>query len=79
MQFQHQTHSPIISPESDATLLINAGEFARILGVSPRTLWRLLSAGKLIQPIRIGGSTRWRAAEVRRWIEDGCQTPHPES
>jgi predicted DNA-binding transcriptional regulator AlpA len=43
--------------------------------VSERTLWRLLSAGKVPQPVRIGRSTRWRYAEVREWIETGCPGP----
>ena len=56
-------------------VLIPAEEVAAMLGVSERTLWRLLSAGKLPQPVRIGRSTRWRAAEVREWIERGCPRP----
>lgn len=54
------------------TLLITADEFAGMLNVSTRTLWRLLSKGELPEPIRIGGSTRWRLDEVQRWINDGC-------
>jgi excisionase family DNA binding protein len=55
-----------------APLLIRADEVARMMGVSERTLWRLLSAGKVPQPVRIGRSTRWRLAEVRGWIAGGC-------
>jgi prophage regulatory protein len=53
-------------------LLIKAEELARMMGVSERTLWPLLSAGKVPTPVRIGRSTRWRLAEVRQWIEGGC-------
>jgi excisionase family DNA binding protein len=56
-------------------VLIPAEELATMLGVSERTLWRLLSAGKLPEPVRIGRNTRWRAAEVRDWIEQGCPRP----
>lgn len=56
-------------------VLIPAEEVATMLGVSERTLWRLLSAGKLPEPVRIGRNTRWRAAEVRDWIEQGCPRP----
>lgn len=59
----------------DRQLLVGAKELARMMDVSTRTLWRLLSAGKLIQPVRIGGNTRWRLGEVRRWIADGCPPP----
>jgi len=56
-----------------APQLIRAEDVARMMGVSERTLWRLLSAGKVPQPVRIGRSTRWRLAEVRQWIEGGCR------
>ena len=53
-------------------VLINAEELARMMDVSERTLWRLLSGGKVPQPVRIGRNTRWRLAEVMEWIERGC-------
>jgi excisionase family DNA binding protein len=59
----------------DAPLLIAAGELATILSVSTRTVWRLLSAGKLIQPVRIGSAVRWRYDEVCDWVRAGCPTP----
>ena len=55
-----------------APKLINAEELARMMNISERTLWRLLSGGRLPQPVRIGRSTRWRLAEVVEWIERGC-------
>lgn len=58
-------------------VLIPAEEVALMLGVSERTLWRLLSAGKVPEPLRIGRNTRWRAAEVREWIERGCPNRRP--
>ena len=53
-------------------ILITAAELAHMLQISVRTLWRLRSAGQLINPIRIGGNTRWRLDEVREWIAAGC-------
>lgn len=55
-----------------APKLINAEELARLMQISERTLWRLLSGRKLPQPVRIGRNTRWRLAEVEQWIEQGC-------
>ena len=52
--------------------LLTAKCVAELLQISTRSLWRLLSAGKLLQPVRLGGSVRWRAAEVTRWINAGC-------
>jgi prophage regulatory protein len=59
-----------------APQLVTAEELAGMLAVSTRTLWRLLSAGKLIEPVRIGGSTRWRLQEVQEWISEGCPEPN---
>ncbi|MGD9721457.1 MAG: helix-turn-helix transcriptional regulator [Pirellulales bacterium] len=62
----------------DATaepLLVTAAEVAHLLGVSPRTLWRQLSAGQIPQPVRFGGTVRWRIDEVRKWIAEGCPPP----
>ncbi len=53
-------------------VLINAEELARIMDISERTLWRLLSGGKVPQPVRSGRNTRWRLAEVEEWIARGC-------
>jgi excisionase family DNA binding protein len=52
-------------------LLVNASEVARMLSVSKTTLWRLRASGRLPRPVRIGGSIRWRIAEIRTWIEQG--------
>ena len=59
----------VIPPEP---LLIPAEELARLLQVSTRTLLRLRSAGELPQPVRLGGTVRWRLDEVRKWIAEGC-------
>lgn len=56
-----------------APLLIGVEELARMIGVSERTLWRLVSSGRVPAPVRIGRSTRWRLAEIREWIDRGCQ------
>jgi prophage regulatory protein len=53
-------------------LLIPAAEFARLLQVSTRTLWRQLSAGQIPRPVRFGGTVRWRLEEIREWISMGC-------
>ena len=59
--------------ETGQPLLITARKLAQLLGVSTRTLWRLRSAGRLPEPMRLGGAVRWRFDEVREWIAGGCQ------
>ena len=43
-----------------------------MLGISKRTLWRLLSSKQIPEPIRIGGNVRWLLQNVEQWIERGC-------
>lgn len=52
--------------------LIDAARLASMLSVSPRTLYRLKEKGHLPEPIRLGGSVRWRRGDVEQWILDGC-------
>lgn len=54
------------------TILIPADKVAELLAISKRTLWRLLSAGKLPEPIRLGSVVRWNREEIEQWIGDGC-------
>lgn len=56
----------------DDALLLTADRVAELLQISRRSVWRLLSSGKLLRPLRLGGNVRWRAGELKRWIEAGC-------
>ena len=59
-------------PETPPPGLLSAESLASLLQVSVRTVWRLRSSGRLPRPVRIGGSIRWRAEDVRQWIAQGC-------
>jgi excisionase family DNA binding protein len=51
-------------------LLLSSGQVARLLGVSLRTLWRMVKAGTLPSPVRYNRKlVRWKAAEVARYVE----------
>ncbi len=52
--------------------LIDVREVSGMLGVTPRTIWRLRDLGKMPMPVKIGGSVRWRRMEILSWIEQGC-------
>ena len=56
-------------------LLISVESVADLLGISPRSVWRRLSSGEMIEPIKIGKSVRWRRQEVIDWVEAGCPIP----
>lgn len=49
--------------------LENVNEIASRLGVSPRTVWKLVGEGKLPAPLSVGRQKRWRWGTVQQWIE----------
>ena len=53
--------------------LLTIRELAKVLKLSPRSIWRLVKNRELPAPVRIGGSIRWRADVITRWIDAGCQ------
>ena len=58
--------------EHPERVLITVKELADMLGLSARTIWRMLNGGNMVKPVRIGKNARWRLYEVRQWIDDGC-------
>lgn len=53
-------------------LLITVDELATLLGISVRSVWRLHSAHRIPEPVRLAGNVRWRLSEVRGWVDSGC-------
>ena len=64
--------STTTNPEASASWLLTAAEVAQRMKVCQRHLWALLASGRLPRPVRLGRSVRWRAAELRCWIDAGC-------
>jgi excisionase family DNA binding protein len=56
----------------EQSLAISAKELAERLSLSPRTIWRLLSANKLPKPVSIGGSKRFLVSDVNLFMECDC-------
>lgn len=54
--------------------LLTVEELAKILKVSPRTVWRMESAGNVPKPIRIGKTVRWLAADVKTFLSSRGQS-----
>ncbi len=52
--------------------LVTAKTLAKMLSMSVRTVWRLRSAGKLPEPVTIGGSVRWKLSDIELWQRLGC-------
>ena len=49
--------------------LISVKEAAKLMAISRRTLERLVSAGDLPRPLKIGGCSRFRIKDVTGYIE----------
>ena len=53
-------------------MLLSVKEVCQALDIGRSTLYRLKSSGKVPNPVRIGGSLKWRKAELEDWIAAGC-------
>ena len=59
------------TPQQPAPLLdVDAVRSRFKLGKS--TLARLVASNRFPQPLKIGGSVRWRAEVLDAWLADGC-------
>jgi predicted DNA-binding transcriptional regulator AlpA len=58
-------------PQSD-TLLVDKREAARLTGISTRSIDRLVSCGKFLPPVRLGGRTLWNRRALEIFAESGC-------
>ena len=43
-------------------------EFARMAGVSTRTIRRWIESNYCPKPVQIGGNPKWRFGVIRRWL-----------
>ena len=58
--------------------LLTIRDLATILKVSQRSIWRLVASGQRVEPLRVGGSIRWRRDDIRDWIDSGCEPKEPK-
>jgi len=67
-----ESHEPATYPAKPTSpRLLTVDEVAERLTISPATVYRLIAAREL-HKIRIGGSTRFREADVEALIERGA-------
>lgn len=56
----------------DSTLserLISLKEFADLLSVNPRTVYRLVESGRLPKSVRVGRSVRFKSSDVQAYFQ----------
>lgn len=52
--------------------LLDVNAVAHLLQCSVRHVYRLSDAGKMPRPVKVGALVRWRRAEIKQWIMEGC-------
>lgn len=61
----------VTNAQRHEALLLRADAAAELLGISKAHFYRMHNAGKVPMPVRLGGSVRWRRAELESWIAVG--------
>lgn len=51
------------------TILVTAAGAAKMLAMGRSTFWANVKIGKLPQPVRIGGLTRWRVTDLQQHVQ----------
>jgi excisionase family DNA binding protein len=59
-------------PPEDVELLVDTNQVAKLLQVSPRTVWKMQDTGEMPKPIRIGRAVRWGFEEIKAWVDARC-------
>ena len=52
--------------------LIDVRGVAALLQCSVRHVWRMADEGWMPEPVKLGALSRWRRADIAKWIESGC-------
>ena len=50
-------------------LLLNVNQVAGLLGCHRNTVWNRVRSGDMPQPLKFGGKTVWRRAEIEKFAE----------
>jgi predicted DNA-binding transcriptional regulator AlpA len=59
----------------EAKILVPATKAAEMLSMGRSTFWREVAKGRLPAPLKIGGLTRWRVADLQRCVADPASQP----
>lgn len=57
---------------NDDTQFLNTRGVALKLACSERQVRRLVAAGEIPDPIRLGGNVRWTQRQIAEWVASGC-------
>jgi len=57
---------------TETPLLVNKAGAARLCAISPRSIDRLVSAGKFPPATKLGGRSLWNPQHLATWVAKGC-------
>ncbi len=64
---------PFTAPPTEPSApLLDVHQVARLLGISPRSVWRFAQSGKMPASVSLGRAQRWCSKELGDWIAHGC-------
>jgi excisionase family DNA binding protein len=66
------THEPARDPDPSPLKLLSVREVARLLGCSPRHVYRMVDRGKMPPAVKLGNLNRWSVETIEDWIRAGC-------
>ena len=52
--------------------MLSVDDVARMLGCSSRHVHRLVDAGRMPRPVKLGALVRWSREAIDAWIRGGC-------
>ena len=61
--------------KENARILVKADEAAAMLAMGRSTFWREVKVGRLPKPIKLGGLTRWRVADLQACVAPPASPP----
>ncbi len=56
----------------DRALFYDIPDMERVVKCSDRHLRNLRKAGRIPQPVKLGGRVLWPKKVIEKWIDDGC-------
>ena len=67
-----KTEGPQQSSMDITSVMLDVNEVGRLLGCSPRHVYRMADAGRMPRPVKLGRLVRWSRVVLEKWIEAGC-------
>ncbi len=60
-------------PIHDFGALLDVAQIAKVLNCSSRHVYRMVDAGRMPPPVRLGALVRWSRQAIEDWIAGGCR------